>query len=198
MSKLVFLHAQDVPLTTFRTGKLREPLSSLERADVLMLTRSNLVESDDLRKIKDLLRNHSAETEMILSENRTATVTRIEEFTGGSGNRTELGELKTQRGFLFCALGNPHSFLTQMKGDGLDLVGHRFLRDHSSYDKTTVSSIEHEAMGLGADYLITTPKDAVKLKYSQPKLPCFVVETIPVLTDENRFAEMLRSAVAKQ
>ena len=183
---------------TLPTGKLREPLSSLQRADLLILTRSNLIDTSDLEKIRETVRIHSADTETMLSENRTTGVTHIDEFSGRPDSRTDFGEFRMKGGFLFCALGNPQSFLSQMKGDGLDIVGHRFMRDHSTYDDATISAIENQASESGATYLITTPKDAVKLADTRLSLPCFVVETTPMLTDEKRFAEIIHEACSKR
>lgn len=183
---------------TLPTGKLREPLSSLKRADLLILTRSNLIDTSNLEKIKETVRIHSSNTETMLSENRTATVTCIDEFSKRRDNRTEFTDFRMKSGFLFCALGNPQSFLSQMKGDGLDIVGCRFLRDHSTYDDATITAIENEARDSGAAYLITTPKDAVKLVDAALSLPCFVVETIPMLADEKRFAEIIHEAFSRK
>jgi tetraacyldisaccharide 4'-kinase len=180
---------------TLPSGKLRESLSSLKRADLLVLTRSNLVSQTELERLEEKVRHHSEKTEMLRSSNHTADIVEIGGFLGGDGDSSDFGDFRNKNAFLFCALGNPQSFLTQMKEEGLKIVGKRFLRDHSGYDQKIVTEIEGKASAGGAAFLITTPKDAVKLREVSISLPCFVVETVPRLVDEAKFEEIIRTVI---
>jgi tetraacyldisaccharide 4'-kinase len=68
----------------------------------------------------------------------------------------------------------------------------RAFADHYVYNQTEVNLIEREAKSSGAEILVTTAKDAVKLKNLKFNLPCFVVEIEIVFDDDRPLREMLQ------
>ncbi len=93
----------------------------------------------------------------------------------------------------FCALGNPNNFFEQLRQDNFDLIGTQTFSDHHFYTQNDVNKIEKKARESGAEILLTTAKDAVKLKDLQFELPCFIVESEMIFDDERGFRDLLRN-----
>ena len=105
---------------------------------------------------------------------------------GGEGKEL----LRTEKVFAFCGLGNPADFFRTI-GDRFDLRGTRAFRDHHVYSQTDIEAIENEASAAGAEVLITTGKDAVKLDKTDFRLPCFVSSIEIEIDNEDAFLKML-------
>jgi len=72
-------------------------------------------------------------------------------------------EIRTRRVFAFSGLANNEQFFTSLKNEGLDLVGTRGFRDHHRYSSADLAAIDADAGKAGADVIVTTGKDAVKI-----------------------------------
>lgn len=165
-------------------GRLREPLENLRRADCVVLTRVDLAE--DLDAIRKKI---SAFTPAPVFECRTwlEQIVSLPDFQRGRAVKEFLPE---EKAFAFCGLGNPAIFFRTV-GERFDLRGTRAFRDHHVYSKTDIEKIESEAAAAGADVLITTGKDAVKLSEADLKLPCFVATVGIKIDNEAIFQKML-------
>ena len=168
-------------------GRLREPLANLSRTDIVVITRSNLVEKiEDLRtEISDL----APASYVFAAETRISQIIALQEFhakTHGSQS-----EAISQRAFAFCGLGNPENFFEQLKQGGIKVVATEVFRDHHVYTRQDIARIESLANESGAEILLTTAKDAVKLAGLTFTLPCFVVEIELVIDGVEGFAEMI-------
>lgn len=74
-------------------------------------------------------------------------------------------EDKSQKSaFLFCGIGKPLGFLKSVKDSGIDVKGYRFFDDHHIYLDSEIDELKKEKETCGADLLLTTYKDFVKLK----------------------------------
>ena len=76
----------------------------------------------------------------------------------------------------FCAVGNPSSFFAKLRRAGYEIAVERAFPDHHVYSQDEIDAIERSAKEAGAGVLITTAKDAVKLRALSFSLPCYVVE----------------------
>ena len=76
----------------------------------------------------------------------------------------------------FCGIGNPDSFFTLLGREGYKPVYSRTFRDHYSYTQPDINQLVRDASARGAQALLTTTKDAVKLRSLAFDLPCYVVE----------------------
>ena len=174
-------------------GILREPLQSLNRADAVVITRANLA-----KNVVDLqaeIRKYNSVCPTFVTRNETARLTEIKEFGAAKPN---VGEnpardiFNSKRKYLaFCGLGNPNNFFEQLRGESFDLVSTETFRDHYFYRQTDVLKIERKARESGADALLTTAKDAVKLKDLKFGVPCFVAESAMIFEDADDFSRLL-------
>ncbi|REJ79189.1 MAG: tetraacyldisaccharide 4'-kinase [Acidobacteria bacterium] len=170
---------------TVPSGRLREPLHNLSRADAAILTRSDATDRkveivDEIRKLSPSCAIFSARTE-------TRKILRIT----GEGLDSEPQETVF---FLFSAIGNPASLEAQMMREGIAIAGSKRFRDHHKYTEKDICEIVAKARESGADALLTTGKDAVKLREFDFGMPCYRVKSRLVIDDETAFREMILQA----
>ena len=93
----------------------------------------------------------------------------------------------------FCALGNPSNFYEQLRREDFKVVSTLNFSDHHFYVQKDIEKIERLARKNGAEVLLTTAKDAVKLKNLKFDLPCYIVESKMIFEDETEFLKLLKS-----
>ncbi len=154
------------------SGILREPLNNLRRADIVVITRTNLVENID--KLSYEIHQLAAESKIFSSENYVERLRKLQDFPSGDDARKTVSE---KAALAFCALGNPENFFRQLKEEGFSIAATKEFRDHYVYKQSDIDSLEKAAMKEGARAFLTTPKDAVKLTQLNFSIPCYVVES---------------------
>jgi tetraacyldisaccharide 4'-kinase len=142
----------------FPRGLLREPVRSLRRASVVVLSRADLVAAADRAAIR-------AEAERLAGplrwvETRHAPLDLID----SEGNASSLNELAGQSVAAFCGIGNPEGFRRTLLPICRELLDLRVFPDHHGYSAADVGSLECWAHDLGANFVLTTQKDLVKLR----------------------------------
>ncbi len=80
---------------------------------------------------------------------------------------------------LLSAIGQPDSFEKTIKSQGIDFCRHFTYPDHYDYGEGTIQYVKQTD---SFDYIITTEKDAVKLRYIKTKLP-FIVASVSFSTN---------------
>jgi tetraacyldisaccharide 4'-kinase len=91
----------------------------------------------------------------------------------------------------FCGIGNAEAFFGFLRREGFQLAEARSFRDHHYYTQDELDRLTEEARNHGAR-LITTAKDAVKLKSLQTELPCYVVS---IRIDIDGQAELIQAVL---
>lgn len=79
------------------------------------------------------------------------------------GAPSPLGSLKHRRVLAFAGIAEPQSFFESLRVQGVKLVSTIGFPDHVSYDESRIAELERAMRTSGADALITTEKDGVKL-----------------------------------
>jgi tetraacyldisaccharide 4'-kinase len=146
----------------FPRGTLREPVSSLKRADVILLTRCDQVSEAELKTIRDWLSQRASGVPIATSVHGVACLGKIIPGKPGemSGNI-----LKGQTVAAFCGIGNPGSFRKTVEGLGATVTAFREFTDHHAYTRTDVESLREWVAQFPADtWILTTQKDQVKLR----------------------------------
>jgi tetraacyldisaccharide 4'-kinase len=155
-------------------GRLREPVAALARADCVVVTRSDL--SPDLERLRAQVARLT-DARVVVSRVRTRGLRRIGDAAQRESARG-VAESPAASGPVaaFCAVGNPRAFFGQLRKEGFDLRHTRSFPDHHAYSRAEVETFAREAERAGARALLTTAKDAVKLRSQAFPLPCYVVE----------------------
>ena len=139
-------------------GILREPLSSLKRADVLILTKTDL--NPDIKSLKDHLRRINPSGLIV------ETVYNLLGFCGITDTKGELVKavsLKGEQVCLVCGIADPASFEALIKGLGLKVGLFFKFPDHYCYSKEDLVKIIQESNRHTIRTIITTEKDSVRL-----------------------------------
>lgn len=134
-------------------GILREPLSGLKRADLVILTHCDQVSARQLEDVRDQVRMYNDTVEIIESEHRPEYYVDI-----CTTKQIPLDQIKGPVA-CFCALGHPESFERTLKDLGLLLRQKWRFPDHQYYTEENLRTFEETRAGLP---LITTFKDFVK------------------------------------
>ena len=174
-------------------GKLREPPNGLGRADCIVITRAN-----DPRGSEDLeirIQQLAGHRPVIRSWFKTKQLRPLHTVEGETADGNTSG---TNRIAAFCGIGNPQSFFHNLRHDGYSLCYSRAFPDHYWYRQSDIDPMLDEARKQTASMLVTTGKDAVKLRALRFDLPCFVAEIDMEFDREETLREILREAIAKK
>jgi tetraacyldisaccharide 4'-kinase len=166
-------------------GRLRETPENLSRADCVVITRCEQVENiDDLR---EEIARLTGGRPIFKSHMRTSRVAWIK-------NNAE--SLKPPaRVAAFCAVGNPSAFFEQLRRAGFELALEKSFADHHIYSQADVDSVVRAASDTGASALVTTAKDAVKLRGLSFSLPCYVLEIEMWIENSNDLTKLIQARV---
>ncbi len=136
------------------SGRLREPLLALRRADLFVITRcdSNL----QFETVSGKLRHYHPEAPIFRSYYSTC---RWRDLHTGAALR----ELPEKEVAAFCGLGNPQAFWNTLESFGLELVFRWTFDDHHVYKPVELRRLAEQARQNGAKMLVTTEKDLMNL-----------------------------------
>lgn len=145
-------------------GRARESFKSLDRADLIIISKTNLAASADLKQLEALLPTDKEVLHLGYSITQCRNL-KSSEVVGHS-------DLKGKKLFLVSAIARPDVFEKMMGEIGEVSAASTHFRDHHQYTESDVKKIETLFKKSQADYLITTEKDAVKLRplLSDPSL----------------------------
>ena len=135
-------------------GRLREPLSSMARADLLVFTRTGTNPGA------------MAAIETLKDGQVFAARTNVLGFRkhGGDGRLLSMEEMGAGPFFAFCGIGNPAAFVRDLENLGLPVFGKQAFADHHRYTPLDASLLLHSAEEAGAAAFVTTEKDEKNLK----------------------------------
>lgn len=138
-------------------GYLREPCENLARAQVVALSRADVVDVDRRREIRAEA-TRLAPTALWL-ECRHAP----QHGLSASGKELPLAALAGKRVAALAGIGNPAGFRHTLAAAGLDVVAFREFPDHHAYRREDVQGLIAWADQLDVAAVICTHKDLVKL-----------------------------------
>ena len=185
-------------------GVLREPLSSLQRADLFILTRSDTKEKTLTHAPLKASRSGLPQRPVFRAAHIPVLRAWIEadqwagaELLSGS---TDLDNqlFAGRRVFAFSGLAANDAFRRSLTDMGLELSGFIGFADHHAYTQNDVKQILHAVRSTGADCLCTTDKDWVKLfqKVNWPLELAVMGVDIDFAADAPGFDKALRSRLA--
>lgn len=160
------------PIKNYRVlpvGLARESMNAaLRRADFVILTKSNLVEREEISSRKEWLASKGYTKPIIMAE---YVLKGFRSLLGQSAK-----ELK-DKVFLVSGIAKPDA-LVKTLGHRVEVLKHFTYPDHHSYTDLEVEILLDEASRRQARWILTTPKDAIKLKmFSRLQERLWIVET---------------------
>lgn len=182
MVDIVLLQRADLEDDMLPAGRLREPLCALERADICVLRAedANLKE-----RVLRLMRQTDLERVWIVER------------------QTILPALAhpIRKALAFCAIGDPYGFFNGLQQAGIDIKKKIAFRDHHVYTHKDIARLKEAALHSGAQCLVTTEKDSVRLTGNlraelEKDLPLIVAGLAVSLHEEVRSMDTLESLLA--
>ncbi|MCH7719448.1 MAG: tetraacyldisaccharide 4'-kinase [Planctomycetes bacterium] len=148
-------------------GLLREPLSGLDRADVIVISRANLVDLTALALIDEQLDRWAPNRPRLKSCHAPRGFFRLD----GSPGDIEPGDIR--RALVTAAIGNPDSFARTLGDLGVCIAATHWWPDHHVYRAHDIQFLGDQCRLHSADCLLITEKDAVKVApLVERQLPC--------------------------
>jgi tetraacyldisaccharide 4''-kinase len=139
-------------------GLLRESIAGIQRADAVLITRADVVSESELKEIEMKIRKYHSEVPILRTSHRPS---QLRDLLGRKV--CDCVEWQGKSVFLFCGLGNPSGFFLTAKEAGFQVIGEQVFPDHHSYEEKELENLCEMAKKSGADALLTTEKDGVKL-----------------------------------
>jgi tetraacyldisaccharide 4'-kinase len=172
----------------FPAGILRESLESLERADIVILTKAEQA-GDRLNEIKNEI-SAWVPPEFIFTA-RVEIESWLELSKDGQYlyEHDEWGGTPPEGKFIsFSAIGNPQSFYGFLKSMGLDMAQNRAFRDHHRFTWADIDLLERMAAEAGANALVCTEKDLQNMPDNSVTIfPLYIPRIRVSIDEEERF-----------
>jgi len=161
-------------------GRLREPLSAMSRADLIIVTRAHLPFDVESLETEIRLRNRLAKISYFYHD-----AVGVAELT--TGRVLPLRHLFQKKVVALSGIGNPRVFLQDLNHYQLDVVTKFSFRDHYRFTRQDVETVEKAGQLAGADAVVTTEKDAVRLDCSTARLPFYALQIQARPEDSEKF-----------
>jgi tetraacyldisaccharide 4'-kinase len=139
-------------------GLLREPVAALAAASLVGITRCELAPAAELEALAAYLALRFPGLPQVLIESRP------EAWADLDGKVEPAAALRGRPVLGFCGIGNPEAFRRQLLALDVELRGWAAFRDHRRYSAADVSRLARLAAECGAQAVVMTQKDAVKLR----------------------------------
>ena len=167
---IVLVTPQDAGDRLLPAGRLREPLASLRRADVVILASGASPESFPLQgKLVWRVRRG------IVSKN------------------------VPPRPVVFCGIARPQNFLLQLRAANIEPVAEAFYRDHHAYNEKDIRELLELKQKSEAGGFVTTEKDAVNLgPYLSSLEPLAVVPVKMELSDATNAVDTMLQKIGER
>jgi tetraacyldisaccharide 4'-kinase len=173
-------------------GPLREPLSALKDADVVvLLSPDGEPGGDQAASESPWWRGRDLDVPVHRARLVPAGLHRLEDK-----GRVDPQELAGRRGAAFCGIARPDAFWRTLEGIGLEVDCRMDFPDHHPYSKEDHQTLME--LVTTSDFVVTTEKDAVKIAgYPWPAGKILFLRLDLVLEDEVAFWERLEKRVPK-
>ena len=135
---IVVIHRSDLQARLLPAGRLREPLSSLRRANAVVLRQED-------EELAAALRAYVRPECCFWRIRRTLLVS------------------PAKRVLAFCAIARPQEFYAALTNAGVEVIERMSFRDHHSYTAADIDRLVALGQRQGCDAFVTTAKDEVKL-----------------------------------
>jgi tetraacyldisaccharide 4'-kinase len=142
----------------FPAGLLREPIRALRRADLVVLSRANLISEGERISIRRQAELAAGPLDWLEAEHQPR------DLINSDGGSEDLQSLCSTEVAAFCGIGNPEAFRRTLLGLGARIRGFRSYPDHHPYSRTDVFELIEWVKQTGARLALTTQKDLVKLR----------------------------------
>ena len=168
-------------------GILREPIKNLRRADYIFLTKSN--GGDHLRHLKAFIGRHNHRAEIIECCHRPQYL----EEVYAKDKRHPLSALQGKKIAALSGIAKPESFEDFLRELGAEVITTEHYADHHRYRQQEVINFINASKLAGAEMIITTEKDAVRMpRLDRRDIPIYFLRVeIDILSGQESFDQCI-------
>jgi tetraacyldisaccharide 4'-kinase len=172
----------------FPRGMLRESITALRRAEVVLLSRADLADETKRRKIRNRVLAYSPN--ILWGE----IVHEPQSLVSFAKTETDIAAIRDKRILAFCGIGNPNAFRQTLECCGAKVVELIPFPDHHQFSRNDLDGLEQIAGKHGVDLILCTMKDFVKIdRHISGTVPVqAVLINIRFLSGETAFRELLK------
>jgi tetraacyldisaccharide 4'-kinase len=164
-------------------GILREPLSSLSRSHLVLLTK--IEETTAVEKLAEVIKRHSSHAHIFTASIQARALRRALDDA-----ILPFAAVRGKQAVGLCSIGDPESFFSLLERFGLIILKRLAFPDHHWYGDDDYTAIN--ACGRGADFIVTTEKDVAKLNNNMVNShKLFILETELHITGEDNFFQTI-------
>lgn len=157
---IVLMTERDFDDKLLPSGRLREPLLSLQRADAIVLPKDS---STDDSRIEGFIREGKpiwrVQREIVVRAAPAAPI-------------------------VFCGLARPQQFFAQVRAAGITPAAEVEFRDHHAYNKSDIERLAALRDQHGAGGFLTTEKDAINLGRLREDLKPLAIAVLSLMIDD--------------
>ena len=163
-------------------GILREPARNIRRANFIFITKSDGNSEALRRQIREL----NPRAEITECCHRSRFFKEVE-----TGKRMELEEIKGRQVLVMSGIAAPGGFERSIRNMGAKVLVCRRFVDHHRYRRGEILDVIDQAANLGAEMILTTEKDAVRLpRIENAKVPIYYMRMdIQILKGHDNFRD---------
>ncbi len=174
---IVLLAESDLADDLLPSGRMREPLSSLQRADAVILPDSQAQYS---QKIPELARLE--QRKLLFYMRRTITV-----------------PAGVEKPIVFCGIARPQQFFDQVRTAGITPAAEVQFPDHHPYTTKDVEHLHTRQRQTGAESFLTTAKDAINLQSWRDSLAPLAIASLTLTLDRpDDLVDAIQARIARQ
>lgn len=170
-------------------GILREPLSSLKRADVFLITKVDLAQESYIEQIRQRLDNINPKALIVESIHNPIGL------SDQKGNVHSLDYLKGQSICIVSSLASPDSFKKLILNLGANVKLEFCFPDHYVYREADLRKIMASCKAANLKTIVTTQKDTVRLailEETEKSIDLMVLRIeIKIINNEDKFLQRL-------
>jgi tetraacyldisaccharide 4'-kinase len=173
-------------------GRLREPLYAIKRADAVIITRANRpFDEGQTRAIIKYFCGDKVPVMYVYS-----SITRLRHLESGIVYEAE--QFAGWNAAVMCGIGNPRAFADDILQFGMNIVSENFFPDHHTFTQEDIGRVTRESREAGADAIVTTEKDAVRLEgLNHGDVPIYAAQLEIQSEDDVRLKSLLLRTLVK-
>jgi len=177
-------------------GLLREPVSALRRAGIIVITRTDLVSDQRRGEIRNAIASINASVPIVESAHVPVGLV-AGEAAPKAPQSPDLPWLGGKTVLLFSGIGNPEGFEKTVASLGCTITEKFRFRDHHRYFDHELTELQNRAERAGCDAVLTTEKDIVKIgRCWNGRVPLLALKIeIRITSGEDALADLLLKTI---
>ena len=185
-------------------GTLRESISHISRADVCLMTKVDQAAEGSRDVIRQTVRKYNSSALLVESIHDPRRLIPLAQWsTSLVGEEISVATIAGRKVMAVSAIGNPASFERTLRDLGAEIISSLRYPDHHDYTLMEMEDIFRRADSFGAEMIIVTEKDAVKIPDEVAKenwpIPIFVISVeVKFQSGADDFKKLLRERLAEK